>query len=91
MDFKDPKLEFLADMSFGLDMYDVAEINNGYKCAGIQHYLIDKSQRIPKDYHKRTIQRNWQHRLHKTKKNKTKITTHYVLDITVHKQTQTNL
>jgi hypothetical protein len=26
MDFKDPKLEFLSDMSFGLDMYDVAEI-----------------------------------------------------------------
>jgi len=42
MEFKDPKLEFLSDMSFGLDMYDVAEINNGYKCAGIQHYLIDK-------------------------------------------------
>ena len=48
MDFKDPKLEFLSDMSFGLDMYDVAEINNGYKCAGIQHYFIDKGQRIPK-------------------------------------------
>ena len=48
MDFKDPKLEFLSDMSFGLDMYDVAKINNGYKCAGTQHYLIDKGQRIPK-------------------------------------------
>ena len=48
MEFKDPKLEFLADMSVGLDMYDIAEINNGYKCAGIQHYLIDKGQRIPK-------------------------------------------
>ena len=32
-----------------------------------------------------TSQRNWQH---KTKKNKTKNTTQYVLDTTVHKQTQ---
>jgi hypothetical protein len=40
MDFKDPKLEFLADMSFGLDMYDVAEINNGYKCAGYCLYIM---------------------------------------------------
>jgi len=42
MELKDPKLEFLSDMSFGLDMYDIAEINKAYKCAGIQHYLIDE-------------------------------------------------
>jgi hypothetical protein len=33
-----------------------------------------------------TIQRNWQHRVNKTKKNKN--TTHYVLDTTIRKQTQ---
>jgi hypothetical protein len=36
---------------------------------------------------KRTIQRNWQHRVHNTKKNKTK-TQHHVLDTTTRKQTQ---
>ena len=30
-----------------------------------------------------TIQRNWQHRVHKTKKNKTKNITQYVLDTTM--------
>jgi len=33
-----------------------------------------------------TIQRNWQHRVHKRKKNKN--TTQYVLDTTIRKQTQ---
>ena len=36
---------------------------------------------------KRTIHRNWQHRVHMTKKNKIK-TTQYVLDTTMHKQAQ---
>ena len=36
-----------------------------------------------------TNQRNWQHMIHKTKKNKTKNTTQYVLDTTIRKQTQT--
>jgi len=31
-----------------------------------------------------TIQRNWQHRVHKTKKNKTKNTAQYILDTTIH-------
>jgi len=35
---------------------------------------------------KRTILRNWQHTVHKTKKNKTK--TQYVLDTTIRKQAQ---
>ena len=35
---------------------------------------------------KLTIQRNWQHRVHKSKKNKN--TTQYVLDTTMRKQTQ---
>ena len=35
-------------------------------------YHINKCQRIPKEQSKWTIQRNWQHRIHKTKKNKTK-------------------
>ena len=88
MDFKDPKLEFLSDMSFGLDMYDVAEINNGYKCAGIQHYLIDKSQRIPKGQSKMNNSEKLatQGTLDKDKQNKN--TTEYVLDITTRKQTQ---
>jgi len=34
----------------------------------------------------RTIQRNWQHWVHKTMKKKN--TTPYVLDTTIHKQTQ---
>jgi len=34
-----------------------------------------------------TIQRNWQHRVHKTKTNKTK-TKQYVLDTIIRKQTQ---
>ena len=34
-----------------------------------------------------TIQRNWQHRVHKTKKKET-LTTQYVLDTTIRKQTQ---
>ena len=32
----------------------------------------NKCLRIPKGYTKKTIQRNWQHKVHKTKKNKTK-------------------
>jgi hypothetical protein len=38
--------------------------------------------------HKRTIQRNWQHRVHKSKKNEIKNTTQYVSDTTIRKQTQ---
>ena len=34
-----------------------------------------------------TIQRNWQHKVHKTKKNKTK-TQHNILDTTMYKQAQ---
>ena len=34
---------------------------------------INKCMRIPKGNQKWTIQRNWQHRVHKTKKNKTKM------------------
>ena len=37
---------------------------------------------------RKTIQRNWQHRVHKMKKNKTKNTTQYVLGTTMRKQTQ---
>ena len=37
---------------------------------------------------KLAIQRNWQHRVHKTKKNKTKTQTQYVLDAAMHNQTQ---
>jgi hypothetical protein len=37
-----------------------------------------------------TIQRNWQHRVHTTKKNKTK-TTQYVLDTIIRKQTTNNV
>ena len=33
---------------------------------------LNKRQRIPKEQSKKTIQRNWKHRVHKTKKNKTK-------------------
>ena len=33
-------------------------------------------------------EKNWQHRVHKTKKNKTKNTTHYVLDTTLRKRKQ---
>jgi hypothetical protein len=37
---------------------------------------------------KRTIQRKWQHMVHKTEKNETKtLLTQYVLDTTIHKQT----
>jgi hypothetical protein len=35
-----------------------------------------------------TIQRNWQHKVYKTKKKENKSTTQYVLDTTLHKQTQ---
>ena len=35
-----------------------------------------------------TIQRNWQHRVHKTKKKQSKNTTQYVLDTTMRKHTQ---
>ena len=35
-------------------------------------YLTYRSQRIPKENQECTIQRNWQHRIHKAKKNKTK-------------------
>jgi hypothetical protein len=38
--------------------------------------------------YKWTIQRNWQHRVHKTIKNKTKNTTQNVLDTTI--ETNTN-
>jgi len=34
-----------------------------------------------------TIQRTWQHRVHKTKTNKTKTQHNNVLDNTIHKQT----
>ena len=34
------------------------------------------------------IQRNWQHKVHQMKKNKTKNTTQYVLDTTIRKRTQ---
>jgi hypothetical protein len=37
---------------------------------------------------KSTIQRNWQHRVHRTKKNQNKNTTQYVLDTIIRKQTQ---
>jgi len=50
--------------------------------------VLIKRQRISKrQSQKWTIQRNWQHRVHKTKKNKN--TTRYVLDTTLRKQTQT--
>jgi hypothetical protein len=35
-----------------------------------------------------TIQRNWQYRTHKTQDKQMKNTTQYVLDTTIHKQTQ---
>ena len=37
-----------------------------------QAYNLNKRQRIPKQQSKWTIQRNWQHRVHKMKKNKAK-------------------
>ena len=36
----------------------------------------------------KSMQRNWQHRVHKTKTNETKNTTQYVLDTTICKRTQ---
>ena len=36
----------------------------------------------------KSMQRNWQHRVHKTKKNETTNTTQYVLDTTICKRTQ---
>jgi len=38
--------------------------------------------------HGQSMQRNWQHRVHKTKTNETKDTTQYVLDTTLCKRTQ---
>ena len=35
-----------------------------------------------------TIQKNWQHRVHKTQTNKNKNAAHYVLDTTIRKQTE---
>ena len=34
MEFFDKNLEFLADENYGMDFYDVAEINRAYKCSG---------------------------------------------------------
>ena len=45
---------------------------------------IYRSQRIPQGNQNWTIQRNWQHRVHKTTKN----TTQYVLDTTMRNETQ---
>jgi endo-1,4-beta-mannosidase len=39
----------------------------------VKVYKLNKHQRIPKEQSKKgTIQRNWQHRIHNTKKNKAK-------------------
>jgi hypothetical protein len=56
----------------------------------IYQHLVENSerairQRIPKGQSKWTIQINWQHRVHKTKKHKTKNKTEYVLDTTMYK------
>jgi len=53
----------------------------------LQHYwtIVFSVREYRSGNQKWTIQRNWQHRVHKTKKN----TTQYVLDTTMCKQTQT--
>jgi hypothetical protein len=49
---------------------------------------LNKRQRIPKGQSNMDNQRNWQDRVCKTKENKAKQTTQYVLDTTIELQTQ---
>ena len=60
--------------------------NSFYSCS----YTINVRE-YRRGNQKRTIHRNWQHRVHKTKKYKTKNTTQYVLETTMHKQTKQNV
>ena len=58
-------------------------VNSGKK-------ILNKVEEYRRNNQKWTIQRNWQHRVHTTKKNKTK-TTQYVLDTIIRKQTTNNV
>ena len=52
-------------------------------------YLIKRQENTEGGNEKRTIQRNWQHRAHKSKKKQNKNTTQYAWDTTIRKQIQT--